>query len=207
MFTGIVSAIGTVREARQQGDLRAVIICPYDPAHIAIGASISCSGVCLTVVERGGFTGNSWFAVDVSGETMACTVPGMWAEGAALNLETALKLGDELGGHIVTGHVDGVGTVHSIEPAGDSLRMVIAAPAELAPTIAAKGSITVQGVSLTVNEVADQADGSCHFTLNLIPHTGEVTTLGTLKPGDGVNLEIDVLARYLMRMQSLRGNA
>ena len=212
MFTGIVSAIGTVREARQQGDLRLVVTCPYDPAQIAIGASIACSGVCLTVVERGGpnsgqNASDAWFAVDVSGETMACTVSGMWAKGAALNLETALKLGDELGGHIVTGHVDGVGTVHSVEPAGDSLRMVIAAPAGLAPTIAAKGSITVQGVSLTVNEVADQADGSCHFTLNLIPHTGEVTTLGTLKPGDGVNLEIDVLARYLMRMQSLRGNA
>ena len=207
MFTGIVSAIGTLREARQQGDLRAVITSPYDPAHIAIGASIACSGVCLTVVERGGSLGDGWFAVDVSGETIACTVPGMWAEGARLNLETALKLGDELGGHIVTGHVDGVGTVHSAEPAGDSWRVVIAAPADLAPYIAAKGSITVQGVSLTVNEVADQADGTCHFALNVIPHTGQVTTLGALKPGDGVNLEIDVLARYLMRMQSLRTNA
>ena len=212
MFTGIISAIGTVREARQQGDLRAVISCPYDPAQIAIGASIACSGVCLTVVERGGThsaqgAGDAWFAVDVSGETVACTVPGMWAEGAALNLETALKLGDELGGHIVTGHVDGVGTVDSVEPVGDSLHMVIAAPAELAPTIAAKGSITVQGVSLTVNEMVDQTDGSCHFSLNLIPHTGEVTTLGTLKNGDRVNLEIDVLARYLMRMQSLRVGA
>ena len=207
MFTGIVSAIGTLRETRQQGDLRAIITCPYDPAQIAIGASIACSGVCLTVVERGGSTGNAWFAVDVSGETVNCTVPGMWAVGARLNLETALKLGDELGGHIVTGHVDGVGTVHSTEPAGDSWRVVIAAPADLAPLIAAKGSITVQGVSLTVNAVNDLPGGACLFTLNLIPHTGEVTTLGTLKPGDGVNLEIDVLARYLMRMQSLRGNA
>ncbi len=207
MFTGIVSAIGTLRETRQQGDLRAIITCPYDPAQIAIGASIACSGVCLTVVERGGSTGDAWFAVDVSGETVNCTVPGMWAVGARLNLETALKLGDELGGHIVTGHVDGVGTVHSTEPAGDSWRVVIAAPADLAPFIAAKGSITVQGVSLTVNAVNDLPGGACLFTLNLIPHTGEVTTLGTLKPGDGVNLEIDVLARYLMRMQSLRGNA
>jgi riboflavin synthase len=207
MFTGIVSAIGTVREARQQGDLRLGVTCPYDPGQIMIGASIACSGVCLTVVERGGLSGNSWFAVDVSGETLACTVPGMWATGAQLNLETALKLGDELGGHIVTGHVDGVGTVRSVEPTGDSLRMVIVAPADLAPTIAAKGSITVQGVSLTVNEVADQTDGTCHFMLNLIPHTGEVTTLGKLKPGDQVNLEIDVLARYLMRMQSLRARA
>ena len=207
MFTGIVSAVGTLREARQQGDLRAVITCPYDPAHIAIGASIACSGVCLTVIDRGGSAGDAWFAVDVSGETVACTVPGMWATGAQLNLETALKLGDELGGHIVTGHVDGVGTVHSAEPAGDSWRVVIAAPADLAPYIAAKGSITVQGVSLTVNTVTDHSDGACHFALNLIPHTGAVTTLGALKPGDGVNLEIDVLARYLMRMQSLRGNA
>ena len=207
MFTGIVSAIGTIRETRQQGDLRVAISCPYDPAQIAIGASIACSGVCLTVVERGGSAGDAWFAVDVSGETLACTVPGMWAEGARLNLETALKLGDELGGHIVTGHVDGVGTVHSTDQAGDSWRVVIAAPADLAPYLAAKGSVTVQGVSLTVNQVADQADGTCQFALNLIPHTGEVTTLGALKLGDQVNLEIDVLARYLMRMQSLRGNA
>ena len=205
MFTGIVSAIGHIREARQQGDLRAVITCPYDPAQIAIGASIACSGVCLTVVERGGMAGDAWFAVDVSGETVSCTVPGMWAQGATLNLETALKLGDELGGHIVTGHVDGVGTVAAKAAAGDSAKISIAAPAELAPYIAAKGSITVQGVSLTVNAVADQADGTCHFALNLIPHTGEVTTLGALQPGDQVNLEIDVLARYLMRMQSLKG--
>ena len=207
MFTGIVSAIGTVHEARQQGDLRAIISCPYDPAQIAIGASIACSGVCLTVVERGGTPGHAWFAVDVSGETVVCTVPGMWSTGAQLNLETALKLGDELGGHIVTGHVDGVGTVHSVDAAGDSWRVVVTAPADLAPYIAAKGSITVQGVSLTVNAVNDLPGGACLFALNLIPHTGAVTTLGTLKPGDGVNLEIDVLARYLMRMQSLRGNA
>ena len=205
MFTGIVSAIGHIREARQQGDLRAVISCPYDPAQIAIGASIACSGVCLTVVERGGTAGDAWFAVDVSGETVACTVPGMWAEGSPLNLETALKLGDELGGHIVTGHVDGVGAVHSIDAAGDSLRVEISAPVDLAPYIAAKGSITVQGVSLTVNAVADETDGTCRFTLNLIPHTGAVTTLGSLKQGDHVNLEIDVLARYLKRMQSLKG--
>lgn len=205
MFTGIVSAIGTVHETRQQGDLRAVISCPYDPAQIAIGASIACSGVCLTVVERGGTAGFAWFAVDISGETQNCTVPGMWAQGAKLNLETALKLGDELGGHIVTGHVDGVGTVHEASPAGDSTRLVITAPADLAPYIAPKGSITVQGVSLTVNEVNDLPGGACLFTLNLIPHTGEVTTLGSLKSGDKVNLEIDVLARYLKRMQSLKG--
>jgi riboflavin synthase len=205
MFTGIVTAIGTIREARQQGDLRAVIACPFDPAGIAMGASIACSGTCLTVVDKGGVAGDAWFAVDISGETVACTVPGRWEAGAQLNLEPALKLGDELGGHIVTGHVDGVGTVVEVRPDGDSHRVTIASPAALAPYLAPKGSITVDGVSLTVNDVADQADGACHFALNIIPHTAEVTTLGALKPGDKVNLEIDVLARYLKRMQSLRG--
>ena len=205
MFTGIVTAIGTIREARQQGDLRLVIAAPFDPAGIAIGASIACSGVCLTVVDRAGVNGDAWFAVDLSGETVSCSVPGRWAVGQKLNLEPALKLGDELGGHIVTGHVDGVGEVVSVQPAGDSRRFEIAAPAALAPYLAPKGSITMDGESLTVNDVADQADGTCHFSLNLIPHTGHVTTLGALVPGDGVNLEIDVLARYLQRMQSLRG--
>ena len=205
MFTGIVTAIGTIREARHTGDLHATIACPFDPAAIAIGASIACSGVCLTVVDRGGTAGDAWFAVDISGETLARSVPGRWAVGSSLNLEPALKLGDELGGHIVTGHVDGVGQVVSVSPVGESLRLEISAPAELAPYLAAKGSITVDGVSLTVNEVADQADGSCHFVLNIIPHTAQVTTLGARGPGDGVNLEIDVLARYLMRMQALKG--
>ncbi|QDK31781.1 MULTISPECIES: riboflavin synthase [Sphingomonadaceae] len=205
MFTGIVTAVGQIREARQSGDLRAVITCPWDPAGIAMGASIACSGVCLTVIDKGGREGDAWFAVQISAESVARTVPGRWTEGTSLNLEQALKLGDELGGHIVTGHVDGVGTVASITPEGDSLRFVIAAPAELAPYLAPKGSITVDGVSLTVNDVADQSDGSCHFMLNIIPHTAEVTTIGALKAGDGVNLEIDVLARYLQRMQSLRG--
>ena len=205
MFTGIVTAIGTIREARQAGDLHAIITCPWDPAGIAIGASIACSGTCLTVVDKGGVAGDAWFAVDISGETVACTVPHRWITGNRLNLEPALKLGDELGGHIVTGHVDGVGEVVGICPVGESNRLGIAAPRELAPYLAAKGSITVDGVSLTVNEVADQPDGSCHFALNIIPHTGEVTTLGALEQGSKVNLEIDVLARYLMRMQSLRG--
>lgn len=205
MFTGIVTAIGQIREARQIGDLRTVITCPYDPATIAIGASIACSGVCLTVVDKGGAAGDAWFAVDISAESVARTVPGRWAQGSSLNLETALKLGDELGGHIVTGHVDGVGRIVSVTPEGDSHRFVIAAPKELAPYLAPKGSITVDGVSLTVNEVSDEADGTCHFTLNIIPHTAEVTTIGALRAGDAVNLEIDVLARYLQRMQSLRG--
>jgi len=204
MFTGIVTAVGTVRSVEQRGDLRAVIACPYDPAGITIGASIACSGVCLTVVDRGGTSGDAWFAVDVSGETLACTAPDRWSGGARLNLETALRLGDELGGHIVTGHVDGIGEVVGLCPDGDSMRVGIAAPHELAPYLAAKGSITVDGVSLTVNEITDQSDGTCHFALNLIPHTGEMTTLGALAMGDKVNLEIDVLARYLKRMESLR---
>lgn len=205
MFTGIVTALGTIREARQTGDLRAVIACPFDPAGIAVGASIACSGVCLTVVDKGGEPGDAWFAVDVSGESMARTAPDHWREGAVLNLEPALKLGDELGGHIVTGHVDGVGDVIAVTPVGDSLRVSFATKPELAPYLAPKGSITIDGVSLTVNEITDQPDGACHFWINLIPHTAEVTTLGQLQAGDKVNLEIDVLARYLQRMQSLRG--
>lgn len=205
MFTGIVTALGTVSSAEKRGDLHLRIACPWDPERIAIGASIACSGVCLTVVETGGAPGDMWFAVDVSGETASRTVHGMWEEGRSLNLEPALKLGDELGGHLVTGHVDAVGTVASRSQDGGSIRLAIRAPAPIAPFIAAKGSITVDGVSLTVNTVADEADGSAVFGLNIIPHTAEVTTLGTLAEGDAVNLEIDVLARYLQRMQSLRG--
>ena len=184
MFTGIITAVGTIREVREQGDLRAVIACPYDPAGMAIGASIACSGVCLTVVERGGEPGDAWFAVDISGETVSRTARGQWTAGRQLNLEQALKLGDELGGHIVTGHVDAVGHVASREEVGGSLHVKITAPAEIAPYIATKGSITVDGVSLTVNALDDHADGSCDFHLNLIPHTAEVTTLGSLRSGD-----------------------
>ena len=205
MFTGIITAVGTLRAVEHRGDLRAEIRCPFDPAAIAIGASIACSGVCLTVVERGGEPGNAWFSVDISHETQACTVPGRWATGTALNLEPALKLGEELGGHIVTGHVDAVGQIVAHHTDGDSIRLIIAAPSAMAPYLAPKGSITVDGVSLTVNAVEDQSDGSVHFGLNIIPHTAAVTTLGALRTGDGVNLEIDVLARYLQRMQSLRG--
>ena len=205
MFTGIITAVGTIHSVEQKGDLRVRIACPFDPAHMAIGASIACSGVCLTVVERGGAAGDAWFAVDVSSETGSCTVPGMWTEGHKLNLESALRMGDELGGHIVTGHVDAVGSVVEITPIGDSYRWVVSAPKALALFIAAKGSITMQGASLTVNSVEDQADGSVHFTLNIIPHTAKVTTLGSLKTGDQVNLEIDMMARYLQRMQSLMG--
>ena len=205
MFTGIVNAIGTIRETAARGDLRATVACPYDPETIAIGASIACSGVCLTVIERGGHAGDAWFTVDISGETQARTVPGRWQAGARLNLEPALRLGDELGGHIVTGHVDAVGTIAAREADGDSVRLTVAAPPAMAPYIAPKGSITLDGVSLTVNAVEDRPDGTVHFGLNIIPHTGAVTTLGDLRQGDAVNLEIDVLARYLQRMQSLRG--
>jgi riboflavin synthase len=205
MFTGIITAVGTIDQIEQKGDLRVRIACPFDPAHMAIGASIACSGVCLTVVERGGIAGDAWFAVDVSGETVSCTVPEMWTRGRKLNLEGALRMGDELGGHIVTGHVDAVGSVVKITAIGDSHGWLVSAPKALAPFIAAKGSITMEGASLTVNTVEDQPDGSVHFTLNIIPHTSEVTTLGSMKAGDHVNLEIDMMARYLQRMQSLMG--
>lgn len=205
MFTGIITALGTIRETRQAGDLRAIIACPFDPAGITMGASIACSGTCLTVVDKGGVAGDAWFAVDISGESISRTVPDRWTQGSRLNLEPALKLGDELGGHIVTGHVDGVGEVLAVTPDGDSHRIGIAIAHDLAPYLAPKGSITIDGVSLTVNEVTDQADGACHFWVNIIPHTGQVTTIGSLRQGDKVNLEIDVLARYLRRMQALRG--
>ncbi len=210
MFTGIVMAIGTIESIEQRGDMRVQISCPFDPAGIAIGASIACSGVCLTVVKRGGEKGaadenKAWFAVDVSAETMSRTAKGMWREGGRVNLEPSLRLGDEMGGHLVTGHVDAVGRVHDWRPQGDSMRATIATSQELAPFIAAKGSVTVDGVSLTVNSVSDRPDGSVHFGLNIIPHTAEVTTLGELRQGGEVNLEIDTVARYLQRMASLRG--
>ena len=203
MFTGIVTAIGTITSAEQRGDLRLRINAPLDPARIDIGASIACSGVCLTVVERGGTAGDAWFDVDLSGESVSRTVPGMWEAGASLNLEPSLRLGDELGGHIVTGHVDSVGEVVKVAQEGGSWQIAIRARAEMSPFIAEKGSITVNGVSLTVNDVRDREDRTCDFLLNIIPHTAAVTTLGQLAEGDRVNLEIDVLARYLKRMQGL----
>ena len=165
--------------------------------------------MCLTVVERAlrqaqDERGTAWFAVDVSAETLSRTARGMWAEGARINLEPSLKLGDELGGHIVSGHVDAVGKVVSKAAEGDSTRLTIEAPKVLARFIAAKGSIAVDGVSLTVNEVEDRPDGSVRFGLNIIPHTAAVTTLGALAEGDEVNLEIDTVARYLQRLESLR---
>ena len=204
MFTGIVTAIGTIQSVEQRGDLRVTIACPFDPAAISIGASIACSGVCLTVVDKGGQSGEAWFTVDVSAETVSRTARGMWHDGRRLNLEPSLKLGDEMGGHIVSGHVDAVGRIADWRLEGDSTRLTIRAPAELAPFIAAKGSIAVDGVSLTVNEVVDRPDGAVDFGLNVIPHTSEVTTLGELAQGAEVNLEIDTVARYLKRLESLR---
>jgi riboflavin synthase len=199
MFTGIITDIGTIRSATQRGDLRLVIDCGYDMETVAIGASIACSGACLTVVAKDAHS----FAVDLSAETVARTAADLWVEGGRLNLERALKVGDELGGHIVTGHVDGIGTVLGLCPEGDSHRVGIEVPQAIAPYIAPKGSITLDGVSLTVNDVRDE-DGKTHFSVNIIPHTWDVTTLGALAPGRQVNLEIDILARYLGRMQSLK---
>ena len=200
MFTGIITDIGRIEAVEQRGDLRVRIGCGYDMATVDLGASIACSGVCLTVVDKG----EGWFAVDISGESVSRTASGMWSKGRRLNLERALKLGDELGGHIVTGHVDGVGEVVGVCPEGDSRRVGIAAPSALAPFLSVKGSVTVDGASLTINEVADQPDGTTHFALNVIPHTAAQTTLGELATGSEVNIEIDVLARYLGRMMELR---
>lgn len=200
MFTGIITDIGIIDSVEVRGDTRIVIRTAYDTATVDFGASIACSGVCLTVIDKG----PNWFAVDVSGETLRRTAQGEWSVGQRLNLERAMKLGDELGGHIVTGHVDGVGEVVGVCAEGDSKKIGISLPSTLAPYVAAKGSITVDGVSLTVNEVADQSDGSTHFAINLIPHTQAVTTLGALVPGQPVNIEIDVLARYLFRMEHYR---
>jgi riboflavin synthase len=200
MFTGIITDIGRVEAVEARGDLRVRIGTAYDVATIDLGASIACSGACLTVVDKG----PGWFAVDVSAETVACTASGLFEAGSRLNLERALKVGDELGGHIVTGHVDGVATVVGICPEGDSRRIGFSAPASLAPFLAAKGSVALDGISLTVNDVADQADGTVHFSVNIIPHTAATTTFDTIAAGRGVNLEIDVLARYLGRMEQLR---
>jgi len=200
MFTGIITDIGRIIGVEQRGDLRLRIGTRYDTASIDLGASIACSGVCLTVVDKG----PDWFAVDISAESLSRTAQGAWHEGALLNLERALRVGDELGGHIVTGHVDGIGEVVSVTPEGDSTRIEIEAPAAIAPYIAAKGSIALDGVSLTVNQVDDLPSGSARFGINIIPHTQEMTNLGGITPGRAVNLEIDVLARYLGRMEQLR---
>lgn len=191
MFTGIVTDVGRVRSVRETNrDRRFEIDTAFDLATVDIGASICHAGCCLTVVEKG----SGWFAVEVSGETLSLTTLAGWAEGQRVNLERAAKVGDELGGHIVSGHVDGIGEVLQVESEGGSHRLRIRAPKPLHRLIAPKGSITVEGVSLTVNAVEDDV-----FGVNLIPHTWDVTTLGELRAGSRVNLEIDMLARYLAR--------
>ncbi|MEJ6707896.1 MAG: riboflavin synthase [Amylibacter sp.] len=195
MFTGIITDIGTVAELEQRGDLRARIATSYDPQTIDLGASIACEGVCLTVIEMGSVAGNNWFDVEISAETVSRTNLNSWTIGRAINLERALKVGDELGGHIVSGHVDGLAEVIKIADEGDSTRVTLRAPQELAKFIASKGSVSLNGTSLTVNGV-DNTD----FDINFIPHTKQNTTWGNVKLGDQINLEIDTLARYVARL-------
>lgn len=195
MFTGIVTDMGEILALEQRGDLRARIGTGYDTTRIDIGASIACEGVCLTVIDLGTAPRN-WFDVEISAETVSKTNLGGWAVGRRINLERALKVGDELGGHIVSGHVDGVAEVVATRPEGDSLRVTFRAPHDLAKFIAPKGSICLNGTSLTVNEV----DGR-DFGINFIPHTQKVTTWGSVAVGDLVNLEVDTMARYVARLR------
>ncbi len=191
MFTGIITDIGTVAELERRGDLRARIKTGYDTATIDIGASIASDGVCLTVIDLG----PDWYDVEISAETLSKTNIGGWSEGQKVNLERALKVGDELGGHIVSGHVDGVAEVIAVTDEGDSTRISFRAPPALARFIAPKGSVALNGTSLTVNEVAGDT-----FGINVIPHTQAVTTWGAVKVGDRINLEVDTLARYVARL-------
>jgi riboflavin synthase len=191
MFTGIISDVGRVRAVTPGGDTGFTIATAYDTRDIAPGASIACAGACLTVTA----TGEGWFAVQASAETLARTTLGRWREGTRLNLERALRLGDELGGHMVSGHVDAVAEIVQRRGEGDSLRLVVEVPAPFDKAIAPKGSVALDGVSLTVNEVAGR-----RFGVNIIPHTQAKTTLGSVQPGDPVNLEIDLLARYVARL-------
>ena len=194
MFTGIITDIGTVTELEQTGDLRARIRTGYDTASIDIGASIASDGVCLTVIDLG----PDWYDVQISAETLSKTNLGGWTVGHKVNLERALKVGDELGGHIVSGHIDGVAEVVAVEDEGDSTRVTLRAPEELARFIAPKGSVALNGTSLTVNDVAGR-----DFGINFIPHTKEATTWDAVKVGDRVNLEVDTLARYVARLNEM----
>ncbi len=204
MFTGIITDLGRVRALEARGDTRVTIETGYDTATIALGASIACSGACLTVVDQGpGGDEGGWFAADVSAETLSKTTLGDWEPGTAVNLERALRLGDEFGGHLVSGHVVGVADVCERAEEGGSLRLAFTAPAALMPLIAVKGSVTLDGVSLTVNRVEDapgDAPDGGRFEVNIIPHTAALTTLGACRPGTRVNLEIDLLARYVQRL-------
>jgi riboflavin synthase len=194
MFTGIVTDFGEVRRIEKCGDTHLVIGTHYDVGEIALGASIACSGICMTVVDKGSGR-DRWFAVTASGETISGTTVGEWTLGSPVNLERPVRVGDELGGHIVTGHIDGTAELVQVAPEGESTRMTFEAPPRLAPFIASKGSIALDGVSLTVNEV----DGA-RFGVNIIPHTLKVTTFGRLKGGSRVNVEIDLLVRYVQRL-------
>jgi riboflavin synthase len=200
MFTGIVTDVGTVRNADQRGDLRLQIKTGYDLDTIELGASIACSGVCLTVVDKG----EDWFAVDVSSETLSKTAVSHWREGAKVNLERSLRLGDELGGHIVVGHVDAVGQVVGVSPRGDSLHVEIAVPRALESMIAVKGSIALDGVSLTVNDLGKTDNSAVLLSVNLIPHTAQNTTFGAVEIAQQLNVEVDLLARYIDRMLTTR---
>ncbi|MBO9400663.1 riboflavin synthase [Shimia sp. R9_3] len=196
MFTGIITDVGKIAELEQRGDLRARISTAYDTGSIEMGASIASDGVCLTVIAMG----EGWYDVEISGETVSKTNLAAWEAGRRVNLERALKVGDELGGHIVSGHVDGVAKIVKMADEGDSTRFTFEAPEALAKFIAPKGSVALNGTSLTVNEV----DG-CTFGVNIIPHTKEVTTWGDAKEGDLINLEIDTLARYVARLSEMGG--
>ncbi|MEM7471330.1 MAG: riboflavin synthase [Pseudomonadota bacterium] len=192
MFTGIITDIGRITELEQRGDLRARIECGYDMKTVDLGASIACNGCCLTVIA----IGDDWFDVEISAESVSKTNIGDWQQGSRINLERALKVGDELGGHIVSGHVDGVAEITAMLDEGDSTRVTLSAPDALAKFIAPKGSVALNGTSLTVNEV----DGAT-FGINFIPHTKAVTNWGDARVGDRINLEIDTLARYVARLQ------
>lgn len=194
MFTGIVTDVGKVRHIEKRGDTHVVIATAYDVSSVDIGASISCSGVCMTVVDKGNAK-ERWFAVTASGETLSKTTLGGWKVGDPVNLERPVRVGDEFGGHIVTGHIDGTAELVRLTPEGESTRMTFQVPVGLARFIAPKGSVALDGVSLTVNEV----DGT-RFGVNIIPHTTRVTTFGHMKPGMKANLEIDLLARYVARL-------
>ena len=206
MFTGIITDVGRIEAVEARGDLRLRIACGFAMDDVALGASIACSGVCLTVVDKGAGETGGWFAVDVSAETQSRCAPDLWAQGASLNLERALRVGDELGGHIVTGHVDGLAEVAAVEPVGDSLKLGLIAGPEVAPYIAAKGSIALDGVSLTVNEVESLPGGGVAFAVNIIPHTAAQTSFADIRAGRRLNVEIDILARYLGRMMEARAN-
>jgi len=197
MFTGIVTDVGRVRSIERRGDTRIEIATAFDVEAVAIGASICCGGACMTVIEKGSDAGDGWFAFEVSDESLSRTSIGAWVTGTAVNLERSLRMGDEMGGHVVTGHVDGLAVLESVEPAGDSHRIQLLAPDGLEGLVAEKGSVALDGVSLTVNGVQGR-----RFWINLIPHTWAHTTFHDRRPGDVLNMEVDPLARYVARLLS-----